>query len=221
MKVVALLRVSTEDQTNGLDVQRADIAAWAEKRGAVVVAWHEERGVSGKLPIDKRTGLLAAINDIETLGAKALVAQKRDRISRDTLVTMLIEREVARYGAIVTTAVGGVDGNGPEEVFMRRIFDAVAELERAITAGRTKSALAVKKSRGERVGSVPFGKRENNGILVDDPREQACIAVAKSAASSGAGLREICRRLDEAGMRPRSGGLWHPNQIKRMLCNLT
>ena len=221
MKVVALLRVSTEDQTNGLDVQRADISAWAEKRGAVVVAWHEERGVSGKLPIDKRTGLLAAINDVETLGAKALVAQKRDRISRDTLVSLLAERELSRCGASIATVVGDVEGTGPEAVFMRRILDAVAELERAMIAARTRAALAAKKSRGEQVGSVPLGKRESNGTLVDDPHEQACIAVAKSAASSGAGLREICRRLDEAGMRPRSGGKWHPNQIKRMLCNLT
>lgn len=40
---------------------------------------------------------------------------------------------------------------------MRRIVDAFVEYERLVIRARTRAALTVKRSRGERIGGIPYG----------------------------------------------------------------
>lgn len=213
---IALLRVSTKGQDNGIDVQRDAIEVWAEVNDVTILAWHEER-VSGKADIADRYGLLTALADVGVHRANFLVAHKRDRIARDPLVSILAEREVIKVGARICTVEGGVDGEGPTDKFMRRILDAVAELEREMIAARTKAALAAKKARGERVGSVPYGKRMVDGAMVADETEEAVIAVAKTLRAKGSSLRDIAKDLTSGGYPPRNGGTWSAEQIRRMV----
>lgn len=213
---IALLRVSTEDQHNGIDVQRAAIEAWSALNGVQVLAYHEEH-VSGASQLSDRYGLLAAIADVGEKRADILVAHKRDRIARDPMVSILTEREVAKVGARLCTVEGGMDGDGPQDRFMRRILDAVAELEREMIVARTKAALAAKKARGERTGSVPVGKRVDGGVLVDDEGEQRAIALARRLRSEGYSLRDIGVELQLAGFATRKGGAFAPEQVKRLV----
>lgn len=213
---VAILRVSTDDQQNGIEAQRFAIEAWAAAHQVAVVAWFEEH-ISGKAPLEERIGLLKALSEVEERKADMLIAHKRDRVARDTLVTLLTERELKKAGAALVTVVGNVDGDGPEAVFMRRMFDAVAELERGMTAARTKAALAIKKARGERVGSVPIGKRMEGGALVDDESEQRAIALAREYRSRGYSLRDIAVELELAGLKTRTGKGFAATQVARMV----
>jgi DNA invertase Pin-like site-specific DNA recombinase len=72
---------------------------------------------------------------------------KRDRLARDSFLAVLIEREATRAGARIVSAAGeGTDTDDPAAVFTRRILDAVAELERALTAARTRAALRAKRA---------------------------------------------------------------------------
>ena len=213
---IALLRVSTNKQENGIDVQRAAIDAWAALNNVNVLAYHEEH-VSGKADIAARYGLLAALADLSVHSADFLVAHKRDRIARDPLVSILTEREVAKVGAQLCTVDGGVDGEGPTDKFMRRILDAVAELEREMIVARTKAALAAKKARGERTGSVPVGKRVEGGVLVDDANEQRAIVLARKLRGQGYSLRDIGVELQLAGFATRKGTVFAPQQVQRMV----
>lgn len=213
---IALLRVSTDDQQNGIDVQRAAIDAWAALNGVQILAYHEER-VSGASELAKRYGLLAALADVGERRADILVAHKRDRIARDPMVSILTEREVSKVGARLCTVEGGMDGDSPQDRFMRRILDAVAELEREMIIARTKAALAAKKARGERTGSVPVGKRVDGGMLVDDECEQRAIVLARRLRGEGYSLRDIGVELNLAGFATRKGKAFAPEQVKRMV----
>ena len=64
-KAVALLRVSTLKQDVGPEVQREAIGRWAGREGVEVVAWCEERGVSGAADPLSRPGLQAALDNLE------------------------------------------------------------------------------------------------------------------------------------------------------------
>jgi DNA invertase Pin-like site-specific DNA recombinase len=65
---------------------------------------------------------------------------KRDRLARDSLIAVLIEREAAKKGASSASGTGeGTDSDDPAATFTRRILDAVAELERSLTAARTRA----------------------------------------------------------------------------------
>lgn len=224
---VCYLRVSTSDQDLGPDAQRAAIARWADAHGVRLVGEFEDRltGGSGEreLPdeaIARRPGLMAAIAALGERGAGVLVVAKRDRLARDTLVSAMLERLVARQGAKIVSAAGeGTAGDGPADVLLRRVVDAFAEYERLLIKARTRAALGVKRSRRELVGSVPYGSRLSaDGVTLEaDMAEQGVIARARGLRAEGWTLRAIGIRLEAMGLLPRGGGRWHPPMIARMV----
>ncbi len=183
-----------------------------------MVAWHEDRGISGGAQLEDRPGLTAAVADLKTRGAGLLVVAKRDRLARDVLTAALVERLAERSGARVVSADGTGNGDTPEAALMRSMIDAFAAYERALIRSRTKAALAVKKARGERVGGVPYGKRVGeDGKLVEDAAEGVVIARARELRSEGLSLRAIGRALTDDGHAPRNGKRWHVQVLARMV----
>jgi len=109
---VAYLRVSTDEQTLGMEAQRAAITAWAQRQGVIVVRWCEDLGVSGGAELEKRPGLLEALGAVRERRAGLLVAHKADRIARDVYVAELVKRELRAVGAGVAL-VEGICGDDP------------------------------------------------------------------------------------------------------------
>jgi DNA invertase Pin-like site-specific DNA recombinase len=166
MNIVGYLRVSTSKQEAsglGLEAQHADIFAYAERHGHNIVSWHTDAGVSGTSQLSERPALIQAVASVRTNGAEALVVSKLDRLSREPLVYLTIENLLGKLGAsIVSTSGEGTQDDSPQSVLMRRILQAVAEQEAAVISQRIKSALAMKKARGERMGRPPYGTRLND-----------------------------------------------------------
>ena len=171
---VAVLRTSTEDQNLGPEAQRASIERWAASNGVSVVTWHEDR-LSGATPAEQRPGLMAALAALRAHGAGLLVAAKRDRIARDVVVAATVEQLARDAGARVVTADGVTVEDTPEGRLMRTLMDAFAEYERALIRARTKAALAVKRTRQERVsGRAPVGFRFEENRWFPTPPKGLC-----------------------------------------------
>ena len=218
-KVVGYVRVSTEDQALGPVAQRAALARWCAANGAELVAVFEDTG-GGALPLGKRPGLLAAIDAIEEHGAGVLLTAKRDRLARDVMNAGMIERLAERVGARTRSVAGeGTEGgDDPTAGLMRHIVDAFAEYERAVIRARTRAALAVKKGRGERVGSIPYGCQlaADGRALEANPAELRAVELVRELRGEGLTLRAIAARLDAAGYTPRGGAKWHPDTVARI-----
>jgi DNA invertase Pin-like site-specific DNA recombinase len=217
-RAVAYLRVSTDDQQLGPEAQRASIERWAAAAGVVVVGWHTDLGVSGATPLEERPGLQAAVADLSTHGAGVLVVAKRDRLARDLMVSAVVTRLVERVGGTIASADGSGNGTTAEAALMRGIIDSFAAYERACIASRTKAALAVKKTRGEKLGgSCPIGTATTDGVrLVPDAGEAATVARVLELRAGGASVRGIAAQLDAEGHVAR-GGRWHPTTVARLL----
>ena len=200
MIAVAYLRVSTDEQSLGVDVQRAAIERWASEHGATIASWHQDLDVCGATPLDERLGLMDAIAALKEHGATALVILKRDRLARDTMIAAMIDRLVEKAGATVEAADGVGNGSTPEALMIRGIMDVFAMYERALIRSRTKAALAAKKAKGERVGSIPLGKVVLDGKLVDGPDAPA-VERARSLRAGGMTYRAISDRLVGEGHR--------------------
>jgi len=161
MRVVVLFRVSTDHQADsalGLEAQQADCEAWCAREGAEIVSTHTEAGVSGRKELTARQGLLAALAVVGAQEVDALLVSSLDRISRDPLILMTIEKMLAQKGARLISVKGeGTASDDPSQVLMRRILAAVAENEAALVSVRTKAALKAKKDRGEITGRPPLG----------------------------------------------------------------
>ncbi len=218
-KVVGYVRVSTDEQALGPEAQRQAITAWCEANGASLVVLHEDLGISGATPVEKRPGLNLALDALEEHGAGVLLVAKRDRLARDVLVGAVAERMVERLGARVLSADGAGNGDGPENQLMRHLISCFASYERALIGARTEAALRVKKLRGERVGAVPLGFRLSGtpGRLEPDPREQAAIALIRELHATGLSLRAIDREVRARGYASRNGGAWHVQSLANLL----
>lgn len=211
---VAYIRVSTDDQHLGPEAQRVAIQAWAEREGVTVVAWHTDKGVSGGSDLGNRPALVAAIGELRAAGAGALVVAKRDRLARDVYIAATIERAVSLCGARVIAADGTANGDTAADAFMRTILDGAAAYERALIRSRTRAALAAKRAKGERVGTVPFGfEATANGALVANVAEQSVIAEARTLRASGLTVRAIAAALAAKGITSRKGRALGASQV--------
>ena len=156
MAIIAYIRVSTDEQARsglGLDAQLDAIT----KAVGIVQSVYRDEGYSGSNP--KRPALHQALNALDK--GDILAVAKRDRLSRDMMLALWIEKEAKRRGASIVSAAGeGTESEEPTAVLMRRIVDAFAEYEKNIIGARTAAALEQKRERGEKTGgNVPFGYR--------------------------------------------------------------
>lgn len=169
-------RTSTDDQKIGMDAQVKSCLDYCKTRQIVPSDIFRDEGLSGSLGLDKRPGLLQAI---ATLGkGDILLVAKRDRLSRGDAVAMaMIESSVQRKKARIISCAGeGTDNDDPSGLLMRRLVDAFAEYERLIIRSRTSNALQLKKSRNERCGYIPYGKKlSEDGIHLEDDEEEALM----------------------------------------------
>jgi len=217
-RAVAYLRVSTDEQHLGPDAQRAAIAAWAAREGVEVAAWHVDQGVSGAADLTDRPALAAALGELRALSAGLLLVAKRDRLARDVAVAALLDRAVAGAGARVVAADGVANGDSPADAFMRTILDGAAAYERALIRSRTRAALAAKRARGERAGTVPYGfTADAAGRLSVCPEEQAVLSQIRELRAAGLTLREIRDELARLGLCTRAQTPFDLARLSRLL----
>lgn len=217
---IAYTRVSTDEQTAsglGLDAQRAAIATAAARLGLEIRETFSDEGISGSAGIEKRPGLLAAVESLRA--GDVLLVAKRDRIARDCLLAAWVEKEAARIGARIVSAAGeGSESDDPTAVLMRRIVDAFAEYERRVIAARTTAALARKKAAGKVAGTAPFGfSADADGTLVPVPAELDALARMADLRESGLSFRAVAATLTAEGFRNRRGSAWNAASIRSIL----
>lgn len=217
---IGYLRVSTDEQHLGPEAQRAELHRWAEREGVTLAGVYEDIGISGAMALEKRPGLLAAIGALEQHGAGLLVAAKRDRFARDIFVMAMLEKLAEHSGAraIAVDDDAKAEANDPSAFLMRSMKDAFAQYERLVISARTRAALGVKKSRGERTGGVPMGQRvDGDGKrLAPDEVEGAAVARIVELRGQGLSIRAIAAALDVEGVQAR-GERWHKTTVDRVL----
>ena len=207
-RAVAYLRVST-DQTRqelGTEAQKRAIQAYAKAQNLTILAWEMDE-TSGGAPLQDRPGLVRALAEVRNHQAGTLLVAKRDRFTRDSLETAAVELDLRRLGARLMAADGLGNGEDAASRLMAGVLGAVAEFERQTIRTRIKAALGVKKSRGERLGTVPFGYQvAKDGVhLEPNPQEQTILQRAKELRARGLKLREVQAELCALGMVNRAG----------------
>lgn len=233
MYAIGYLRVSTDEQSEsraGLDAQLHAIQAHCRKQGLELRGVFSDEGISGAAQLDKRPGLLDAVNAVGR-GAVMVVA-KRDRLARDVVASAVVERMVAKRGGRVVSVAGeGTDSDDATSILMRRIVDAFSEHERLVIAARTRAALQAKRRRGERVGRVPLGfslaapetstTRSRAGLptqLVPVPEQLSVVERIRTERAAGKSMRQIAAGLTADGIPTATGAsVWSHATIQRIV----
>ena len=164
-----------------------------------------------------RPELLRALDFAELTGATLIVA-KLDRLSRDVEFLSKLQKVPIR---IVFADIPFADS------FMIGIMAQVAQWEREQISKRTKAALAVAKSRGQRIGgdrgnlpavaasgaSASAHKRKH---VAQDRAEKVLTYITEARAQGPRTYRTIADYLNRKGIRTSRGNSWRPATVQRM-----
>lgn len=223
MKCIGYLRVSTDQQVEsglGLEAQKSACEDCAKKLGSPITEFFRDEGLSGALSLEKRPGILNAINALKK--EDIFIVAKRDRLGRDPLVLAMIEAAVSRKGARIISAAGeGTDNDDPASCLMRRMIDAFSEYERLIIKARTKAALKAKKDKGQRVGHIPFGYKlaEDNVHLVQNELECSVLKKINALRAKKLSIRDTAAVLNKKGFLNRGQSKWNHASLHRIMQN--
>lgn len=223
--VIAYVRVSTEEQANegvSLDAQQARIRAYCAMRGLELAEVVIDAGVSGYKALDAREGGRRVLDMVRTRKVGAVVALKLDRLFRNCADCLDVTAGWDRHGvALHLVDLGGqaVDTSSAMGRFFLTVMAGAAELERNQIAERTSTAMQHKASRGELVGSVPYGfALAADGVHVEPvASEQAVIAAARELRAAGLSLRAVAAELASRGHLSRTGKPFQPHAIDNMV----
>ena len=122
---------------------------------------------------------------------------------------------------IVDLGGNAIDTTSAAGRLMLVVLAGAAEMERNLTRERTRSAMAMKKSNGHRVGSIPYGYdlADDGTTLVPNESEQAVIADIREWRSRGRKLQQIAGALTERGIPTKTGRSngWSHQAVARIL----
>lgn len=222
-KVIGYARVSTEMQADSgysLEAQRQDIERYCELYNLELIEIIADEGISAKSM--NRPGIEKALNILTSGMAGGLIIAKLDRLTRSIRdLAALLEKYFTKYNLMSVSEQ--IDTSSASGRFVLHILVSVAQYEREATSERVQKAMNVKRNSGERIGSVPYGKKlKDDGLhtnrknhptnchgclnLEDNPDESIIIAAANGMKDGNMTYRAICNQLNVAGNRRNRAG---------------
>ena len=213
------VRISKDEEGSvSLDYQQASIREYAQKEGLDLVGIEADEGISGKA-LANRPGVQRVLQMVDAREVDAVVVFKSDRMSRDGIESLQVEKLFLKRGvAYVSVTEGNLTADSVDDEFMRFVRAGLNQRERKLISLRTRQALQRKREKGERIGGRPcYGWRVQDGELVPEPEEQRAISRMVELRSMGYSTREIVRALAEEGICTRKGTAWSQTGVCRVL----
>ena len=220
-RVVGYVRVSTEQQASegiSLEAQKGKIAAWCQLSSHELTGLYVDAGLSGKRA-DNRPELQKALDAVTECGGILLV-YSLSRLARSTKDTLAISDRLEKSGADLVSLSEKIDTTSAAGKMVFRMLAVLAEFERDLVSERTVAALQCKRSRGGRMGQVPFGFTVgiDGDTLVEASHEQQVIQSVMKLRQDGHTLRAIAEQLTVDKVPNKSGRIrWNTTQIHRLL----
>lgn len=214
------LRVSTDDQAEsglGMEAQRKACHAYAELYGITVAEVIEDAGFSGS-SLD-RPGMQRIVGMLERGEIAGVLVAKLDRLSRSVKdYGSLIETYFADGSARLCSVGEQIDTQSAAGRLVLHVLVAVAAWEREVIGERTSAALRALQSRGQHLGTAPYGHRYDfaTRTLVPDEGEQVILAEILALDASGVPSTRIASTLNEAG-RPARGARWYQQAVNKLI----
>jgi DNA invertase Pin-like site-specific DNA recombinase len=208
------------EECDSVEKQVERCRAYCAGHGYHVVAVRFDKELSGGRA-DNRPGLQEAIA-LACRRRAVLCVFSLSRLARCTRDAIDLAERLGAAGADLAVIQESVNTRSPMGRFVFTLFSALAQLEREQIAERTSSAMLRHQAEGRRMtrpDRCPYGWRPdpaNPDNLVEDSEEQAAIARIRQERQRGRGLREIARRLDQAGV-PCRGRNWTHSAVRSVL----
>lgn len=224
--VVAYRRVSSLGQVNNgdsLEHQKERISGWCKFMSLPEPVDFCDAGISGATA-DGRPAFMAAVKAVLEAGpGSTFIVYKLDRAGRNAIdvqevVSMLLDSKIR----VVAIADGVDSASGMGEAVLKlliSILSAFAELEKSNINLRTSLGQKRAKDASRRYCREPeFGKMvdpENEGAIIDCPRELDIIDRIQTLRNAGHTIGEILNDLEANKIAPRRGN-WSRSTIHKI-----
>src|SRR5215218_1991569 len=210
-RAILYARVSTDEQARSgysLAQQMEALREYAAQEGYKILKEVTDPGQSGasleRPGMDQVRDLVAGGN------VSVILAQDRDRFSREPAYTYLLKREFEEHGCKMR-ALNDQGDDSPEGELMDGVFDQFAKFERAKTAERTRKGKLQKARKGKLVRNA----RAHYGFKYDETGERYLVNEEEIAivrrifrlVSSGSSLYGVKRSLELDGVPPPGNGI--------------
>lgn len=205
---IGIVRVSKQgdrddDSFHSPDTQRARIEAACKANGWKLAAVHEELDVSGGKALEKRPGLSAAVQAVESGKATVVVAAYFDRLFRSMETQAEVVSRVEHGGGqVFALDMGQVTNASAGKWLQAGMLGLVSEyFRRSVTEksneGRQR---AIESGKAVGVGRMPLGYlRGADGRLVPDPATKDLVAEMFALRAAGGSIAECQRLLSDNG----------------------
>ena len=160
-RLIGYARVSTDEQ--GTDPQLDELRA----AGCDTVLEEHASGADRARPV-----LASLLRDMRP--GETLVVVRLDRLARSVSHLLAVIEQLEAIGAHFRSLRDPIDTSTPQGMFSLQVLGAVAQLERALIAERTKAGLLAARNRG-RVGGNP-------GLRAGDPDAIRKVRASRDAA---------------------------------------
>lgn len=222
-KAISYIRVSTDKQADlgvSLEAQRAKNLNYADLYDIQIITEHIDSGESART-LD-RPGLQAALHELRTGKATALLVTKLDRLTRSVKdLGILLDSYFSTEATALVSVQEQLDTRSAGGRLVLNILTSVSQWEREIISERTKSAMAFMREELQYTGGKPpYGwlVAEDQKTLVPNHEEQTMIVLAKELREKGLSLRAVGRELKRQGYLPRNkSNKWEAGCVKVLL----
>jgi len=219
-RVGGYVRVSTEIQVErgeSLDVQAERLEAEAERRGWDLVLYREP-GLSAK---DSNRPVYQKMRaDLEAGRIQGIVATKLDRLWRNlALAVAEVEFITKQCQADLITLDQQLDTTTAAGRVVLNILLSFGQFEREVTAERVIEAMLARARHGRFCGGpIAFGFCQlGKDVLGIEESEAEIVRKIFARFLETSSVAMVTRALNLAGLRTRSGGLWAPSSVARIL----
>ncbi len=217
---VVYVRVSTDGQVEdgvSIEAQQTKLNAWCIANDYEVLAIETDAGFSGGRA-DNRPALQSAIEHA-CKTKSALVVYSLSRLARSTKDTIAIGEKLDKAGADLVSLSEKIDTTTAAGAMIFRLLAVMAEFERDQVSERTRFAMSHKRSKNERLGTIPFGfDVAGDGVtLVRNEAEQIAIELITELRAAGETYQAIASELEQRGILTKSRKTkWQPMTVRNI-----
>lgn len=228
-----------------MPAQRDGITSYAQQHELPnLVMYVEERAIGADVPFEKRPAGKRLIADINAGKIQHIICRDVDRLSRDTILWLGFVSLCCEHRITLHTFSGPLALKSPSDRFASTVRAAAAQLEKDQVADRVKRAKREMAKQGKHLGGPPpYGYTSRSrrlaeltasgmtveqanakaelelpyGLVVDKKESQVVLTIFDLYATDLWGCRRIANELNRQGHRRRSGRLWHPDKVRRII----
>lgn len=191
---------------------------FCKQKNLTIVEVYADRHISGKT--DDRPEFQRLIADSKKHKFEAVVVYKTDRFARNKYDSAIYKRQLKMNGIKIFYAAEAIP-DGPEGIILESLMEGLAEYYSAELAQKIKRGMHESATKCKILGnSIPLGYRASKERTYEiDPDGAKVVQTIFDMYIEGSSNADICRYLNNLGIKTSRGNAFNKNSINRIISN--